>query len=60
MAAIITWVFRRDLSGALDRIEDIESGGIDLLTQLPSKETFITHLAEVCRHTEIGQGVVGC
>ncbi|MDC5807079.1 EAL domain-containing protein [Vibrio europaeus] len=50
--------FSSDLSGALDRIEDIESGGIDLLTQLPSKETFITHLAEVCRYTEIGQGVV--
>ena len=50
--------FSSDLSGQLERIEDIESGGIDLLTQLPSKETFITHLAEVCQHTEIGQGVV--
>lgn len=47
-----------DLSGQLDRIEDIESGGIDLLTQLPSKETFVDHLAEACRLSEAGQGIV--
>jgi len=50
--------FSSDLSGQLDRIEDIESGGIDLLTQLPSKETFLAQSSEVCQLLESGQGVV--
>lgn len=50
--------FSSDLSSQLDRIEDIESGGIDLLTQLPSKETFLEQTDEVCRQLEKGQGVV--
>ncbi len=50
--------FSSDLSSALDRIEDIESGGIDLLTQLPSKDTFVEQLSEACCDVDAGQGVV--
>lgn len=50
--------FSSDLSTELARIEDLESGGVDLLTQLPSKETFLNHLGQCCHEISQGWGVV--
>ncbi|MEL7290647.1 MAG: EAL domain-containing protein [Pseudomonadota bacterium] len=47
-----------DLSLELDRLEDIASGGIDLLTQLPNKETFLQQLNGLCRQAEMGKSLV--
>lgn len=50
--------FSSDLSSELERLEDLESGGVDLLTQLPSKEVFLTRLKEYCSDTDPLRGVV--
>ncbi|RTZ16584.1 EAL domain-containing protein [Vibrio aquaticus] len=47
-----------DLSGKLERVEDVESGGVELLTQLPNKERFVSRLAKYCDELEQGQGIV--
>lgn len=47
-----------DLSGKLERIDDIESGGIDLLTQLPNREGFLALLTHACNDIQKGQGLV--
>lgn len=36
--------FSSDLSSSLDQLEDIESGGVELLTQLPTVESFQSEL----------------
>lgn len=40
--------FGSDMSANLASIEDIESGGVDLLTQLPTAEHFLTQLTKQC------------
>ncbi len=47
-----------DISEHLDRIEDNVLGGVDLLTQLPTKEVFIEQLESICRRKEEDQGVM--
>ncbi|MBA5763062.1 EAL domain-containing protein [Vibrio sp. 404] len=44
--------FYSDLSSHLDRIEDINCGGVDLLTQLPVSERFINDLERQCEIKE--------
>ncbi|WP_394144262.1 EAL domain-containing protein [Vibrio atypicus] len=40
--------FGTDLSSDLAQIEDIESGGVDLLTQLPTTDAFLEELSRKC------------
>lgn len=50
--------YSSDLSGEFQRLEDQESGGVDLLTQLPSKETFLNRLNECCSDAVARKGLV--
>lgn len=44
--------FGSDMSADLASIEDIESGGVDLLTQLPTAEHFLTELTKQCNKAD--------
>jgi len=50
--------FSSDLSTELERLEDLESGGVDILTQLPSKETFLERLHQCCLDADSRHGLV--
>lgn len=49
--------FGTDLSSNLGLLEDVESGGVDLLTQLPTAESFLFELKQKCtqvnRHSTV-------
>jgi len=47
-----------DLSGKLERIDDIESDGLDLLTQLPNRARFLAILTQTCQDIQKGQSIV--
>ncbi|KIE19746.1 hypothetical protein SE23_15885 [Vibrio sinaloensis] len=41
-----------DLSSDLDRLEDTQSGGVDILTQLPTSDHFLAQLTKRCKATD--------
>ena len=50
--------FSSDLSANLERINDVESGGVDLLTQLPNKDSFLMCLTKHCKKVAPRNGLL--